>query len=229
MKFGSDDCPEIRLRESKLNKVSEKESMNSFKHVRLGITFVYIGLVLAVLAIFVIPLTMVTRFPPLVLAAIPLTIASSLFSMVGRILCLTVPRQVKAHGFIVTSVVFDLLAIISALSSVIPGVPNWSGFSSLLYNTAVIFFLIFLKKLAVYINDDTSSVRASNMFNLAIGIVVVMVAKFFVPPIAFLVLLFVIIGFFIYNRLLWGLRKSLSPIAAPALSISVACQPNDIR
>lgn len=205
--------------------------MESFKYVRLGITFVYVGLILTVLAIFVVPVSMIARFVPLLLAAIPLTIASSLFSMIGRILCLTVPRQLKAHGFIATSVVFDLLSLISSLGIVdnIPGLPDLSGFSGLLGIAAVIFFLIFLKKLAVYIKDETSSVRASNVLNLAMGIVVVMVAMFFVPPIAILVLIFVIIGFFIYNRLLWGLRTSLSPESGPIPNITESSEPNNIQ
>ncbi len=202
--------------------------MESFKHVRLGITFVYAGLILTVLAIFVVPVSMVIRFAPLLLAAIPLTIVSSLLSMIGRILCLTVPRHLKAYGFIVTSVVFDLLSLISALGfgDKIPGVPRLSGFSGLFGIAAVIFFLFFLKKLAVYIKDDTSSIRASNLLNLAIGIVVVMVAMLFVPPIAILVLIFVVIGFFIYNRLLWGLRESLCPTGIPTPNIAEPYQPN---
>lgn len=202
--------------------------MESFKHVRLGITFVYIGLVLTVLAILLAPLSIVTRFLPLLLAVIPMTIASSLLSMVGRILCLTVPRSLKAYGFIVTSVVFDLLSLISALGfgDNIPGIPPLSGFSGLLGIAAVVFFLIFLKKLAIYIKDDTSSIRASNLLNLAIGIVVVMVAMLFVPPIVFLVLIFVVIGFFIYNRLLWGLRESLCPTGIPTPNIAEPYQPN---
>lgn len=205
--------------------------MESFKHVRLGITFVYIGLVLTVLAILMVPISIVTRFLPLLLAAIPLSFASSLVSMVGRILCLTAPRQMKPYSSIVTSVVFDLLALISSLGVAenIPGVPELSNFSQLLSMAAVVFFLIFLKRLAVYIKDDKSAVRASNLLNLAIGIVVVMVAMIFVPPIAILALIFVIVGFFIYNRLLWGLRKNLRPIASLTPNIAVASQPNDIQ
>jgi hypothetical protein len=83
----------------------------------------------------------------------------------------------------------------------------------------MVFFLIFLKKLAVFINDSESAARASSLLNLGIGLVVVMVAMIVLPLVslqafalgpALLAFVLMVVGFFIYNRLLSGLRKSLA-------------------
>ena len=74
--------------------------MDTFKYTRMGITFVYIGLVLIVLSIFAVPLAAVLRATWLLLLVPALVVASSLLSMIGRILCLSVPKEVGASGLI---------------------------------------------------------------------------------------------------------------------------------
>lgn len=103
----------------------------------------------------------------------------------------------------------------------IPGLPNLSGFSGLLSVAGMVFFLVFLKKLAVFIKDSESADRASSLLNLGIGLVVVMVAMIFLPLISILALVLMLVGFFIYNRLLSGLRKSLGMIEAASGSVEV--------
>jgi hypothetical protein len=192
--------------------------MNTFRYTRTGITFVYIGLLLIVLAIFAVPLSMLLRAAPLLLAVPLLVIASSLLSMIGRVLCLSVPKEVGASGLIYAAVVCDVSSLVTAVSPMVPGLPNLSGFSRLLSVAAIVFFLIFLKKLAVCIGDYDSEVRASNLLNLAIGLVVVMVAMIVLPLLslqafsagpAVVSLILMLVGFFIYYRLLSGLRASL--------------------
>jgi hypothetical protein len=193
--------------------------MDTFKYTRTGITLVYIGLVLIVLAIIAIPLSAVMRAVPLLFAVPALLVASSLLSMIGRILCLSVPKEVGAMGLIYAAVVCDVSSLFAAVSPMIPGLPNFSGFSGLLSLAAMVFFLIFLKKLAVFINDSESAARASSLLNLGIGLVVVMVAMIVLPLVslqafalgpALLAFVLMVVGFFIYNRLLSGLRKSLA-------------------
>lgn len=195
--------------------------MNTFKYTRTGITFVYLGLVFAVLAIFVVPLSLVLKAAPLLLAMPALLVASLLLSMIGRILCLSVPKEVGATGMIYTAVVCDVCSLFTEVSRMIPGLPNLSGFSGLLSVAGMVFFLIFLKKLAVFIKDSESADRASSLLNLGIGLVVVMVAMIFLPPISILALVLMLVGFFIYNRLLSGLRKSLGMIEAASGSVEV--------
>lgn len=185
-------------------------TVDTFKYTRMGITFVYIGLVLIVLSIFAVPLAAVLRATWLLLLFPALVVASSLLSMIGRILCLSVPKEVGASGLIYAAVALDVSSLFAAVSRMIPGLPNFSGFSGLLSLAAMVFFLIFLKKLAVFINDSESAARASSLLNLGIGLVVVMVAMIFLPLISILALVLMLVGFFIYNRLLSGLRKSLA-------------------
>ena len=193
--------------------------MDTFKYTRIGITFVYIGLVLIVLSIFAVPLAAVLRATWLLLLVPALVVASSLLSMIGRILCLSVPKEVGASGLIYAAVALDVSSLFAAVSRMIPGLPNFSGFSGLLSLAAMVFFLIFLKKLAVFINDSESAARASSLLNLGIGLVVVMVAMIVLPLVslqafafspALLAFVLMVVGFFIYNRLLSGLRKSLA-------------------
>ena len=193
--------------------------MDTFKYTRMGITFVYIGLVLIVLSIFAVPLAAVLRATWLLLLVPALVVASSLLSMIGRILCLSVPKEVGASGLIYTAVALDVSSLFAAVSRMIPGRPNFSGFTGLLSLAAMVFFLIFLKKLAVFINDSESAARASSLLNLGIGLVVVMVAMIVLPLVslqafalgpALLAFVLMVVGFFIYNRLLSGLRKSLA-------------------
>ena len=202
--------------------------MDTFKYTRTGITFVYIGLVLIVLSIFAFPLAAVLRAAPLLLLFPALLVASSLLSMIGRILCLSVPKEVGASGLIYAAVALDVSSLFAAVSRMIPGLPNFSGFTGLLSVAAMVFFLIFLKKLAVFINDSESAARASSLLNLGIGLVVVMVAMIVLPLVslqafalgpALLAFVLMVVGFFIYNRLLSGLRKSLGVKVAPTGSV----------
>ncbi len=193
--------------------------MDTFKYTRMGITFVYIGLVLIVLSIFAVPLAAVLRATWLLLLFPALVVASSLLNMIGRILCLSVPKEVGASGLIYAAVALDVSSLFAAVSRMIPGLPNFSGFTGLLSLAAMVFFLIFLKKLAVFINDSESAARASSLLNLGIGLVVVMVAMIVLPLVslqafalgpALLAFVLMVVGFFIYNRLLSGLRKSVA-------------------
>ena len=202
--------------------------MDTFKYTRTGITFVYIGLVLIVLSIFAFPLAAVLRAAPLLLLFPALLVASSLLSMIGRILCLSVPKEVGASGLIYAAVALDVSSLFAAVSRMIPGLPNFSGFTGLLSVAAMVFFLIFLKKLAVFINDSESAARASSLLNLGIGLVIVMVAMIVLPLVslqafalgpALLAFVLMVVGFFIYNRLLSGLRKSLGVKVAPTGSV----------
>lgn len=193
--------------------------MDTFKYTPMGITFVYIGLVLIVLSIFAVPLAAVLRATWLLLLFPALVVASSLLSMIGRIICLSVPKEVGASGLIYAAVALDVSSLFAAVSRMIPGLPNFSGFTGLLSLAAMVFFLIFLKKLAVFINDSESAARASSLLNLGIGLVVVMVAMIVLPLVslqafalgpALLAFVLMVVGFFIYNRLLSGLRKSVA-------------------
>ena len=198
--------------------------MDTFKYTRTGITFVYIGLVLSILPIFAFPLAAVLRAVPLLLAIPALLIAASLLSMIGRILCLSVPKEVGAMGLIYAAVVCDVSSLFAAVSRMIPGLPNFSGFSGLLSVAAIVLFLIFLKKLALFINDSESAARASSLLNVGIGLVLILVSMIVLPLLSLQAFAFgpviaapvlMLVGLILYARLLSGLRKSLGVVEAP--------------
>lgn len=193
--------------------------METYRYTRMGIALVYAGLVLFVLAMIAIPLSILLRTAPLLLAAPLLWIASSLLSMIGRILCLSVPKNVGATGLIYAAVVCDVSSLFAMVSRMFSWLPDLSSFSGMLSVAAMLFFLMFLKKLAVFINDSESADRALSLLYLGIGLIIVMVAMIFIPQISILSLVLMLVGFFIYNRLLSGLRKSLGIAVAPTDSV----------
>jgi hypothetical protein len=97
--------------------------MNTFRYTRTGITFVYLGLILIVLSILAVQLYMVLRAAPLLLAVPVLVIVSSLLSMIGRILCLSVPKEVGASGLIYAAVVCDVSSLVAAVSLMVLALP----------------------------------------------------------------------------------------------------------
>jgi hypothetical protein len=196
--------------------ISRKGSieMGRFKHVRTGITCVYAGLLLTVAAVLIVPLVIVPlaiqlKSAPLLLLAPLLVIAASLLSMIGRIFCLSVPQEVGATGLIYTAVVCDVSALIASVSGMVPGLPDVSAYSALLSIIGLVFFVLFLKKLAVYIDARDSAVRASNLLNVSVGLVVVMVAMIFLPLMALVALVLGLLGLILYSRLLSGMKQSL--------------------
>ena len=193
--------------------------METYRYTRMGIALVYAGLVLFVLAMIALPLSVLLRAAPLLLAAPLLWIASSLLSMIGRILCLSVPKNVGATGLIYAAVVCDVSSLFAMVSRMFSWLPDLSSFSGMLSVAAMLFFLMFLKKLAVFINDSESADRALSLLYLGIGLIIVMVAMIFIPQISILSLVLMLVGFFIYNRLLSGLRKSLGMAVAPTDSV----------
>jgi hypothetical protein len=84
-----------------------------------------------------------------------------------------------------------------------------SSLSPLLSLASTILFLVFLKKIAAYVDDNTSERRAGNVLNLLIGTFVTVILGVFLPPLLIVALLMVIVGFIMYVLLLMGLMKSL--------------------
>lgn len=127
-------------------------------------------------------------------------------------------------GLIVAAVVCDVSSLFAAVSRMIPGLPNLSLFSGLLSVAAIVLFLIFLKKLALFINDSESAARASSLLNVGIGLVLILVSMIVLPLLSLQAFAFgpviaapvlMLVGLILYARLLSGLRKSLGVVEAP--------------
>lgn len=158
------------------NQYAASRQSNSLDNVQRGITFVYIGVLLNVAAVVSFVLVMLMKADPLLIVCGLLSNASSLLSMIGRILCLTVPKQVGATALIYFAVGFDVTALLATVSGMILGMPNLSSISGLISVFATVLFLIFLRKLATYIKSDELVQRASEVLILCAGLVVFHVA-----------------------------------------------------
>lgn len=184
--------------------------MGQYKHVRTGITCVYVALWLTILAILAVPLACLLRAAPLLLIAPLLVAAGTVLSMIGRILCLSVPAQVGATGLIYGAVLFDVAALLATVSGLVGGLPDLSAFSPLLNVIGMVLFVLFLKQLALSIGAKDCAVRASNLLNLSVGLTVVIVLTLFLPPMGLVALVLGLLGVVLYFQLLSGLKLGLS-------------------
>ncbi len=185
-------------------------------NVHKGVSCVYYGLFLIVGSILVMfvggGVMLASPVAGLVvLAAAPIMIiAGTILGLVGRIMCLSVPDDFSAVGVIYAAVICDVTVVLISAASWIVDLPELvSSLSGLLSLASTILFLVFLKKIAAYIDDNTSERRSGNVLNLLIATFVVVIVGVFLPPLLIVALLMVIVGFIMYVLLLMGLMKSL--------------------
>lgn len=199
------------------NQYAASRQSSSLDSVQRGITFLYIGVLLSVAAVVSIVPVMLMEATPLLIVCVLLLIASSLLSMIGRILCLTVPKQVGATALIYFAVGFDVTALLASVSGMILGMPNLSGISGLLSVLGTVLFVIFLRKLAAYIKSDDLVQQASGVLILCAGLVVLsgFVAMSWreFPGFGMVMLLIVVVMLFLacfrYFQLLSNMRLNL--------------------
>jgi hypothetical protein len=197
---------------------------NSLSSVRLGITFVYVGLLLIVPAIIATVLALLFMAPLLIIGALILITASSLLSTIGRILCLTAPKKVGAEVLIYLAVAFDIAALLLSYSPMIPGMRDLRGLSGLLGVVAIVLFVLFLRKLANYINASDLAQRAWEVLMMwailgalsFVGVFSIFLGAVLGPMFAIFGLILVLIAFpvsmvacFRYIQLLSDIRLSL--------------------
>jgi len=190
--------------------------MGKLANVHKGISCVYYGLYLIVVGILVtlVGAVAVVVSPVAVLVAIVaapiMIIAGTILCLVGRIMCLSVPDDFSAAGVIYAAVICDVTVVLSSAASWIVDLPELvSSLSPLLWLASTILFLVFLKKIAAYVDDNNSKRRAGNVLNLLIGTFVTVILGVFLPPLLIVAMLMVIVGFIMYVLLLMGLMKSL--------------------
>jgi hypothetical protein len=105
--------------------------------------------------------------------AIGLVFLHTVLGIAGSLLCLWVPRESKAQGFMIASMVLDLSGLGVGLLVTLAGLPP--VISGPLGLVAWILFMLYLRKLAFYLN-------ANDCADLARGIIFQGVALLFVPP-----------------------------------------------
>jgi ribosomal protein S27AE len=205
----------------KPNPVAKRSAANrqsaSLNSVQLGITFIYIGVLLIVAAIIVVVLALLLKAPLLIICGLLLIASSSLLSTIGRILCLTVPKQVGAQALIYFSVAFDVIALFLTVSPMIPGMQNLSGISGLPSVLGTVLFVIFLRKIATYINSDDLAQRASEVLMLwalwvvlfVVGLAVMSLSGFLGMIVVLVLFVLLLLACYRYFQLLSDLRLSL--------------------
>jgi hypothetical protein len=193
--------------------------MRELANVQKGISFVYYGLYLIVAAILVAFLTpfFVLALGPLaliLLAAVPfMIVGGTVLGLVGRIMCLSVPDDFRAAGVIYVAVISDVSVVVISAATWVVDVPEGiSALTPLLGLAATIFFLVFLKKLAAYINDSKSQQRAGSVLNILIATFVTGIVGLILPPLLLVVLVLIFVGFILYVLLLMGLMESLKAV-----------------
>jgi hypothetical protein len=140
---------------------------------------------LANCAALVVALTSIFVPTPLVilrLAAWAVHVASVLH-VAGWLLCLSVPRESRAKGLIVTAVILQLIAVVIGFTPRAAGLPRaldavLALADLLVWLAAVVVFLLFLKRLGRYLNRPEVSEEAQSLMYGVLGLVafVVMMA-----------------------------------------------------
>jgi hypothetical protein len=148
----------------------------------------------------------------------PVIIGLSLLDLVGRLLCLTVPRQTGTRGILIAAVYCQLLGIVLSIAVSMKLAPAWyDSIASTIGLLGHVLFLLFVKALSSFLSEERLVERASLVcllsvvFALSTG--VVLIGGQFDPvagmclPIAILV---APVYVFLYFRLLWDIRQAVS-------------------
>lgn len=202
-------------------------SQLSMPKVQLGISLVFWGLELTALAILVILVTPFVAARNLaillaVMTGIPIMLViAGLMSMVGKILCLAVPGEMEGKGVIYVCVAFDLISLLISLAEKVTTVPailsQWVGFFPVI---GFVLFLIFLRKLAEFIQNNDLAEKAGGLLKLGIALVVFVLLAF-VSAFRFPIGIFVfgliaviagLIGLVRYSRLLLAMKNVLKTV-----------------
>lgn len=198
----------------------------AYQGVRLGISLVYYGLLLLVLAIAMSVASAVGLFflgPTITLTLIFLTpfivIAASILGFVGKIKCLSVPKETGSRVLVYIAAGFESLIAMVGVAGFVIYVPEYiESRTALLSLPALILFLLFLRQLATAIYEPELAEQAAKILKigvaLLVGLALTVIGLLVLPPLAlgasFASCLLALVGFVYYVRLLGGLRQALS-------------------
>jgi hypothetical protein len=168
---------------------SEPENLTlpGMRTTGIGLSLVYYGIIMILLTLFVIFLSRMflafDRNPRLEVLDIALifkvsvvtVVLGGLLNFAGQVVCLFVPLQTGAKGFIIAAVIFQIASFFQYILPVvnrlmpdleIPQSVNIAlGFGGILN---LLFFVFFMGKLSAFIGRRSLAVRARNMFVLGV-------------------------------------------------------------
>ncbi len=198
------------------------EGSSSLRQTRLGLGFVYFGIVVILLSALGTFFALFAKLPVTALLVFPVgLIAGSVLIFVGPIVCLAVPQESGAKGLLIGSVVCQVANIVYSVAEFLTPelfiLPvkltlNLSG------TLGLILFILFMKKLANFIHrPDLSSkaiyvlVGGALMVVVAILIAVLVTLKTISGLSIVLIPIGALIVFVMYANLVGYLRKALAP------------------
>ena len=158
-----------------------REMSPSLRRTGLGLSIEYYAILLSILSFLGMGVAVGTRSLPAMGIAGFAILAAALIGFIGLLVCLAVPAESGAKGFLLGSVVFQLAnvgyAIITQFVPVTSPVLN--GVLQLLGLVGFVLFTLFMKKLSEFIGRTDLAQKARNVLIgmvILIGIAVVAVA-----------------------------------------------------
>jgi hypothetical protein len=182
-----------------------------FTKLANGIKLVFWGTLLSVAAVLIVFfVTLAGAFGMAVglvavaaLAAAGMALFGGLLSIVGRVMCLAVPEQVRGKWLIFVAVACDLSGVATRIADAVTTLPAIAGLVANVLSLATsAFFVLFLKAVATYIKEEQLAEDAVAVFIwVAISIVSLLMAPFsvFIFPLLPLVFGLLGIGAMIYS------------------------------
>jgi hypothetical protein len=206
----------------------------TLRNVAKGISLVYYGIVLALLAIIVLAMTMVlaaaldgTAIMVIGgITAVGLAVLANILNLIGPMICLDAPPEIRSKGLIAGSVVFQLLnlalRIFIQIAIRLKEIPREKVLaaqfgSNVVGAIAFILFVLFIKRLAQFIGRSDLSKRASSVLNFWVILTILMFTGGILLSLGTLGALLVlvpalvvgIVVLLMYVRLIDGMRKAL--------------------
>lgn len=147
----------------------------SFKGTAFGLMLVYVSIIIMVLTLFGM---IAAGFVPLpvevIYAILGGLIVGPLCSLLGRCLCLTVPRETQGRPYIAGAAALDVAAVAIRAVEYFQGVPKFlREIQSPMQLVGFVLFLLFLRKLAMFVGSPEASKRANDLIKTGLVILLI--------------------------------------------------------
>ena len=154
-----------------------------------------------------------------------ITLAATVMGFVGKLMCLAAPKETGGKRLVYVAVVLEIVVATIALSGFVIEVSDGvDSLSSLLSLTALVVFLFFLRRMALFLKRPQLAERAAMVLKIGVSMMVMLVmttvgfslfpptslVQFLLVITIFMVIVSGLVGFVLYLMLLGGLRSALS-------------------
>jgi len=196
----------------------------ALSNTALGLSLVYYGIVLFLFSLI---LGMLAGFflPVVALLALPGILIGPILMFVGPLFCLTVPAQTNAKGLIIATVVLQLANYVAIFLPMFGfDFGEFQPFMQTLNLLSNICFLLFMRKLALFIGRDDLAGRASRILigGIVVFVGIIATAIFTMTMLDASMIMLALLGigaivlFVMYANLLNALSKALKNAKTPS-------------